>query len=320
MSATVTISEQIRAPILRELELLEAELARTFVSEMGLVSAIGTHLMTMKGKRIRPVLVLLSAQIGDPDPAIAIKVAAAVELIHTATLLHDDSIDRSHLRRGLPTVNKLWNDQVSVVMGDYLFCKAFRILHDAKCYDVASVLATGSDEMTFGEMFQMDLRRKYDISEAVYLSMIRLKTASLFSSACDAGAIVGGLGEADRSNLRTYGDSLGIAFQIVDDVLDFVGDVDVMGKPTGNDLRDGRVTLPLIAALRNAGPESLEGILNAEWNEILAFIQANGGVEYSQGMAETFARKAGERLEGLRPCPATHSLGLLAHHVAERRK
>jgi octaprenyl-diphosphate synthase len=287
---------------------------------MGLVSAIGTHLMTMKGKRIRPVLVLLSAQIGDPDPAIAIKVAAAVELIHTATLLHDDSIDRSHLRRGLPTVNKLWNDQVSVVMGDYLFCKAFRILHDAKCYDVASVLSTGSDEMTFGEMFQMDLRRKYDISEAVYLSMIRLKTASLFSSACDAGAIVGGLGEAERTNLRTYGDNLGIAFQIVDDVLDFVGDVDVMGKPTGNDLRDGRVTLPLIAALRNAGPESLEGILNAEWNEVLRFIQANGGVEYSQAMAETFARKAGERLEGFQPCPATHSLGLLAHHVAERRK
>ena len=125
MSPAMIRASDIAAPIMRELELLEKEIEGVFSSEVGLISGIGTHLMSMKGKRVRPILVLLSAKMGDPDIAEAIKVAGAVEIIHTATLLHDDSIDRSHLRRGLPTVNRLWNDQVSVIMGDYLFCRAF---------------------------------------------------------------------------------------------------------------------------------------------------------------------------------------------------
>jgi octaprenyl-diphosphate synthase len=323
MSTTLSISEQIRAPILRELDLLEAELARVFTSDIGLISAIGEHLMSMKGKRIRPALVLLAARIGDPDTLTAIRVAAAVEIIHTATLLHDDSIDRSHLRRGLPTVNNLWNDQVSVVMGDYLFCKAFRILHEGGLYEVASVLSTGSDNMTYGEMFQMDLRRRYDISEETYLRMIKHKTAALFASACEAGAIVGGLGERERSSLKTYGESIGIAFQIVDDILDFIGDVRVMGKPVGNDLKDGRVTLPLIVALRNAsrgcaGP--LESILDAEWTDVVHFIKENGGIDYAQGLAEAFVKQSIERISCLKPCPAINSLTLLAQHVVSRKK
>ncbi|HVP58277.1 MAG TPA: polyprenyl synthetase family protein, partial [bacterium] len=177
MSSTLTISQQIRAPVARQLDLLETDLVRAFASEIGLVSAIGDHLAAMKGKRIRPMLVLLAAEIGRPDGAVSRKAALAVEMIHTATLLHDDSIDRSHLRRGLPTVNRLWNDQVSVIMGDHLFCKAFRVLHDDGLFDVAAVLSAGSDQMTCGEMLQMDLRRRYDISEAAYVEMAKLKTA-----------------------------------------------------------------------------------------------------------------------------------------------
>jgi len=151
-------SDEIKAPILEELRLLEHELDRIFSPDVDLVSAIGRHLVATKGKMVRPILVFLSAKLGDPDIEDAIRVAAAVEVIHTATLLHDDSIDRSHLRRGLPTVNRLWNDQVSLIMGDHLFCSAFRLVHEAGLFEIASVLSWGSDRMTYGEMYQMDLR------------------------------------------------------------------------------------------------------------------------------------------------------------------
>jgi octaprenyl-diphosphate synthase len=272
----------------------------------------------MKGKRVRPTLVLLAAEIGAPDRARSSIVALAVEMIHTATLLHDDSIDRSHLRRGLPTVNRLWNDEVSVVMGDHLFCRAFRILHDAGLFDIAAVLSAGSDRMTSGEMLQMDLRRRYDTSEAAYTEMAKLKTASLFESACEAGAMVGGLGESERSRLRSYGESIGIAFQIIDDVLDFVGDASIMGKPVGSDFRDGRITLPLIAALAGATPQQVDRIRNAEWNEVVRFIQDRGGVGYARKVAVDLAEKAKCSIAELRVCPATRSLVLLAQHLVAR--
>jgi octaprenyl-diphosphate synthase len=325
MASTLTITQQITAPIRDELEVLERELDRTFTSDIELISAIGAHLITMKGKRIRPVLALLTANLGRPDPGMAIVIAKAIELIHTATLLHDDSIDRSYLRRGLPTVNRLWNDQVSVIMGDYLFCKAFRMLYESAQVEVAAVLSAGSDSMTYGEMFQMDLRGRLDVDEETYLRMIRHKTASLFASACEAGALAGRLDPGVRSELRAYGEHLGVAFQIIDDVLDFVGNVEVMGKPVGNDLRDGRVTLPLIAALRNAGHSpvdraTLERIRQADLEDTVRLIRANGGVEYSEDLAREFAGKAKACLAGLEPSPAARSLMLLADHVVRRDK
>jgi octaprenyl-diphosphate synthase len=321
MASTLTIAQQIKAPIQRELDALELELAQTFRSDIELVAAIGGHLAAVKGKRIRPVLALLGARLGRPDAATAVRIAQAIELVHTATLLHDDSIDRSHIRRGLPTVNKLWNDQVSVIMGDYLFCKAFKMLYEAGMVEVAAVLSAGSDSMTYGEMFQMDLRGRFDVDEETYLRMIKHKTASLFASACEAGAIVGGLPPEARCRLRDYGEYLGIAFQIVDDVLDFVGSADAMGKPVGNDLKDGRVTLPLIAALRNAsaaGGSQAERIKQADLAETVRFIRANGGVEYSQRLAREFADKAAACAAFFEPTPPARSLLLLADHVVGR--
>ena len=329
MSPAIIQSKEIISPIARELDVVEEELGRRFVSPISLISAIGDHLMSMKGKRIRPALVLLSAKLGDPDIAAAVKAGVAVEIVHTATLLHDDSIDRSYLRRGAPTVNRIWNDQVSVIMGDYLFCKAFRLLHDGGLFEVASILSSGSDSMTYGEMVQMDLRGRYDIPEDAYLGMIRHKTASLFVSACEAGAVVGGLAEDERSRLRAYGEHIGIAFQIVDDVLDYVGDVDLMGKPVGNDLRDGRITLPLIAALRNAGKDGrdrINGIIgdgdlgDTRWAEVVDFVESNAGIEYSRDVARDFAGKAAADIAGLGACPAKRSLILLADHVFARQK
>jgi len=326
MTPRMEIADQIRAPIRHELDLVERELESAFTPDIGLVRAIGEHLLSVKGKRIRPALVLLAARTGLPRLEEAVIAAQAVELVHTATLLHDDSIDRSYLRRGLPTVNKLWDDQVSVIMGDHLFCKAFKLLHDNGLREVASILSSGSDSMTYGEMFQMDWRGRFDISEDTYVAIIRHKTASLFASACEAGAVVGGLDGKVRADLRAYGENIGTAFQIVDDLLDFVGDADLMGKPVGNDFRDGRVTLPLIVALRNArggragGEGEVRDRSGGDLSSVVKFISEYGGVEYSIGLAGNYARKALDRLDGLGDTPASRSLALLAEHVVERKQ
>jgi octaprenyl-diphosphate synthase len=321
--------DEIRAPIREELMLLERELDRIFSPDVDLVSAIGRHLVTTKGKMVRPILVFLSAKLGNRDIGNAIRVAAAVEVIHTATLLHDDSIDRSHLRRGLPTVNRLWNDQVSVIMGDHLFCSAFRLVHEAGLFDVAAVLSWGSDRMTYGEMYQMDLRGKYDVTEEAYLRMIKLKTAALFAAACKAGAMVGGLSKQNRDALAAYGDCLGIAFQMVDDILDFVGDVNLLGKPVGNDLRDGRVTLPLIVALRNAGADeagrireiiSSGSLDDTAWGEVLKFVDENDGIGYTRRSAGNLVADAKTCIEHLESSPAKASLMRLADLVVTRFK
>jgi octaprenyl-diphosphate synthase len=322
-------SDDIRAPIREELGLLEQELDRIFSPDVELVSAIGKHLVTTKGKRVRPILVLLAARLGNPNIDHAIRAATAVEVIHTATLLHDDSIDRSHLRRGLPTVNRLWNDQVSVIMGDHLFCSAFRLLHEAALFEIASVMSWGSDRMTYGEMYQMDLRGKYDVTEEAYLRMVKLKTAALFVAACRAGAMVGGLSRSDADALAAYGECLGIAFQMVDDILDLVGNVDLMGKPVGNDLRDGRVTLPVIAALRNAKTkeaERLKDIIASEdftdalWDEIIDIVERNDGITYTRRSAEGLVRSAKTNIEHLGSSPSKASLMNLAELVVRRFK
>ncbi|MFH1312964.1 MAG: polyprenyl synthetase family protein [Candidatus Eisenbacteria bacterium] len=329
MSSAMIKGKEITAPVEDELRVLEGELAEIFSGKFALVSAIGEHLVSMKGKRVRPILVFLSARLGKPDIDKAIKVAAAIEIIHTATLLHDDSIDRSLLRRGLPTVNRLWNDQVSVIMGDHLFCTAFRLLHETGDFKIATVLSEGSDSMTYGEMFQMDLRGKYDISEETYLDMIGHKTAALFSSACEAGALIGGLDDSATARLKAYGETIGIAFQIVDDILDFVGDVDVTGKPIGNDVRDGRVTLPLLVALRNAGSEEAarlrrlidtSSLGKTEWKQVVDFIEKHRGIVYSHQAAQRLAQQAKSHIADLKACPARNSLMLLADRVVSRQK
>ncbi len=321
--------DEIRAPVRRELDLVEDALACIFSPDITLVSAIGRHLTAVKGKLARPTLVLLCAKLGSPDPAFAVKAAAAVELIHTATLLHDDSIDRSHLRRGLPTINRLWNDQVSVIMGDHLFCAAFRLLHDAGLFEIASVFSTGSDRLTFGEMSQMDLRGQMDVSEETYTEMIRLKTAALFIASCEAGGLAGGLSADHRARLSKYGDYIGTAFQMIDDVLDIVGDEETMGKPTGNDLRDGRITLPVIVALRNAGDTearrvidiiSSKGTVASDFKDVIDFVESNGGISYARDRAADLAVKARACIEGFGPSPARRSLILLTERLVSRRK
>ncbi len=321
---TNSIEEFLR----EDLERLERKLEAILCSDPQLLSSVGKHLMASKGKRIRPILTFLSARIGKPDEELLAIASVSVELIHTATLLHDDSIDQSYLRRGVPTVNYIWDDHTSVIVGDYLFCTAFRLLHENGLSEVAARLSHASQILTLGELFQMDWRGRLDISEDMYLEMVRLKTATLFAYACEIGAIVGGIDKREREALRTYGENLGIAFQIVDDVLDFVGDVRKMGKPVGNDLRDGRLTLPLIAAIRDGNPDILgdlraimkrHRITSSEWERVVAFAIKNGGIRYSMDLATSFSERAKRSLASIRECDERRLLEKIAKIVISRQ-
>ncbi len=325
----ISDTTDIAAPIQTELALLEKEIEKIFSSPISLVSDISKHLLSARGKRIRPILVLLVSKMGKPEIEKSLKVAAAVELIHTATLLHDDSIDHNYLRRGLPTVNHLWDDKVSVIMGDYLFCSAFELLHKARLFEIASVLSRGSRIVTKGEMLQMDQRGKYEMTEEQYIEMVKQKTAALFASACQAGAIVGGLDETRQERLKSYGENLGIAFQIIDDVLDYVGDTSVMGKPVGNDLRDNRITLPLLVAFQRASSQEVKSIIDlialgsidaSAWQKIVSFIRKHGGIDYAIGVAHRFALVAKTHLVGFEESPSKQALLLVTDQVVLRRQ
>jgi geranylgeranyl pyrophosphate synthase len=211
------------------------------------VREVNAHLAGMKGKMFRPTLVLLSSAADDRPEARAVPIAAALEALHLATLVHDDAVDHSVLRRGMPTVNALFSHQVAVLMGDFLYARALTELVRLNDWDVARIFADASTQMTVGEMRQLSALDALAFSEADYDQLIQAKTASLFRAACELGALCGA--REHRAALARYGERLGMAFQVVDDLLDYTEDAEVTGKPSGLDLREHKVTLPLIAAL-----------------------------------------------------------------------
>ncbi|HXO84415.1 MAG TPA: polyprenyl synthetase family protein, partial [Gemmatimonadales bacterium] len=246
--ARVSLSD-VQRPVAAELEQVVVELRRVIAADFPIVSEVNEHLLHMKGKLFRPTLLLLSHQAsggGARDPR-AVTLAAVVELIHLATLVHDDSVDHSVLRRGLPTINALFSHQIAVIMGDYLYSRAIIELVRLDDHEALRVLARVTNEMTVGEMRQLEAHDKLAYGESAYDQLIRAKTASLLSGACEVGALVAPT--PYRQALSRFGMLLGMAFQITDDLLDYTELEAVTGKPSGLDLREHKVTLPLIAAL-----------------------------------------------------------------------
>ncbi|MEM9198596.1 MAG: polyprenyl synthetase family protein, partial [Pseudomonadota bacterium] len=210
------------------------------------IPEVTAHLIEAGGKRIRPMLTLATARLlghAGPDP---VKLAATVEFIHTATLLHDDVVDESDQRRGRPTANLLWDNTSSILVGDYLFARAFQLMVETGSLRVLEILSNAAAVIAEGEVLQLTTSRNLATDEATYVQVIRGKTAALFSAACEAGAVVSGAGPAETEALREYGDALGISFQIVDDLLDYGGASASLGKNTGDDFRERKVTLPVI--------------------------------------------------------------------------
>ncbi len=317
----------LQRPVRGRLERMPHELRRIVEADFGLIAQVNAHLFQMHGKMFRPTLLLLADEAtGARDPR-TITLAAVVELIHLATLVHDDSVDHSVLRRGMPTINSLFSHQVSVIMGDYLYSRAVIELVRLDDLEPLRVLSRVTNEMTVGEMRQLLAHEPLEFSEESYDLLIQAKTASLLSGACEVGALLAP--PAERAALRRYGEALGMAFQIVDDLLDYVGDPTITGKPTGSDLREHKVTLPLIAALPRmnaAGRRQVETLMetaepdDAQIGEIVGAVAEAGGLDYARERALRLAQQADGELDTLPESPARDALRSAITYVVDRRR
>jgi len=316
----------IQRPVRDALDRVPDELRRIIVSDFSLIAEVNEHLLRMKGKFFRPTLVLLAAEAtGGIEPE-DVTLAAVVELIHLATLVHDDSVDHSVLRRGEPTINALFSHQTAVIMGDYLYSRAIIELVGFGDPVPLQVMSRVTHEMTIGEMRELQAYDSLEYSEADYDTLIQCKTASLMSGACDIGARRAG--DAFRARLRRYGQLLGMAFQVADDVLDYTASESVTGKPCGLDLREHRITLPLIAAVPRMNPADrarIEGLMAdpAPSDELVAdvirVVAAHGGVEAARNRAVELSAQAEQELEGLPATPARDALHGCLSYVIDRR-
>ncbi|MGH7444334.1 MAG: polyprenyl synthetase family protein, partial [Longimicrobiales bacterium] len=251
LRTTLPKLSQIQRPVRDRLDGVLDELRRIVFSDYQLIGEVNDHLLWARGKLFRPTLLLLANRIGERPHPRATTLAAVVELVHLATLVHDDAVDHSVLRRGMPTVNALWNHQTAVIMGDYLYSRSITELTDFDRVDLLRVLSQAANEMSIGELRQLASCDALRFTEQDYDRLIASKTASLMSAACEMGAVAGE--PTLREPLRRYGHALGMAFQIADDLLDYTETEAVTGKPAGHDLREHKVTLPLIHALGRAG-------------------------------------------------------------------
>ncbi|HLG93795.1 MAG TPA: polyprenyl synthetase family protein [candidate division Zixibacteria bacterium] len=320
--------EQLLRPIAPQLEDFEKQFKTCLSARSPFVYQVTEHILTRRGKRLRPAFVFLSSGQMAADPQRAMLAALAVELIHTATLLHDDVIDVSSTRRGQPTVNSKWNNLVSVLMGDYLFSKAFRLLVQAESVDLVEAFSKATERVSVGQLVEIQHINNFDIGESDYFSLIADKTASLFAVSCEAGAILSGCPEREREKIREFGEKVGVAFQISDDLLDIVGTEAVTGKTVGNDLREGKVTLPLIYTLNNGGsPRKSEiisllknGSENGEVEKVARIVLESGGVEYAQKKALQCGQEAFELLSLLPATEFKQSLEEVARFAALREQ
>ncbi|HEY6983264.1 polyprenyl synthetase family protein [Reyranella sp.] len=264
MATVVSLEGKRKAPGLEPLLALCAEdmarvdreiLAR-MRSSVSLIPELANHLVGAGGKRMRPLLTVAAARLcgyGSPDDDRHVKLATCVEFIHSATLLHDDVVDVSALRRGKPTANSVWGDKASVLVGDFLFTRAFELMVDVGSLDILGVLSRASSTIAEGEVLQLVTQRDSSTPEATYLEVIKAKTAKLFAAAAEVGAMVAGRNGAERVALESFGMNLGIAFQLVDDALDYAGREAKLGKSVGDDFREGKITLPVILAFLRGG-------------------------------------------------------------------
>jgi octaprenyl-diphosphate synthase len=306
---------------------VQQELRRIVEADFGLITEVNTHLFQMQGKMFRPTLLLLAEEATGNRAQRSIVLGAVVELIHLATLVHDDSVDHSVLRRGMPTINSLFSHQVSVIMGDYLYSRAVIELVRLNDLEPLRVLSRVTNEMTVGEMRQLLAHDPLEFSEEQYDLLIRAKTASLVSGSCEIGALEAAAEE--REALRRFGEALGMAFQIVDDLLDYTEDASVTGKPFGSDLREHKVTLPLIAALPRMGESDQRAVSHllhspepsdAQIADVIAAVTAAGGMEYARERALRLAQQADSELDVLSPSAARDALRASITYVIDRRR
>lgn len=325
---TQLTAARIFEPIASELQLVEEEFERQARSNIQVIAYIGDHLRRSGGKRVRPALTILSnyAVGGDGSNRSAIRMATVMEFLHTATLVHDDVIDKADTRRNRPSINSEFGNQTAVLMGDWLYMSAFETSLAERSLPILDILTAVTRKMTEGELLQLTLLGRTDISEEQYFDVIARKTAYLFSACCEIGALLGSATQAQQIGMRDYGMNLGVAFQLIDDLLDFTSSEDVLGKPAGADLVEGKVSLPLIFLLQRE-PEmrglvqqviSEAGYHSVSRDVLLQAIERTGSLQMTLERAIEYATAALASLEGLSDSVYKDALSSIPGYIVER--
>ena len=314
-------------PVKSDLDEFDKKLSDFLRGDSPLIASIARHLLRSRGKRIRPAFLFLSSRASDNFTEYSVEASLAIELVHTATLLHDDVVDESEMRRGQNTVNKQWTNLISVLMGDYLFAKAFRIMVESQSMELMRAISRATERVSVGELRQIEETGNYDLSEDEYVSIIADKTASLFSVSCEAGPILKKRVAKERQRLADFGEKVGIAFQIADDLLDFVGDLEVTGKEPGNDVMTGKVTLPLIYAFKKSGKNTRKEMLShlgnnhddkESFDKIFKFVNETGGIDYAYKRADELSRRGLEAISSMNESVYRQSLDNMVQFSIKR--
>lgn len=319
--------ELIKQPILQEMDLFESKFSEAMATKVPLLNRITGYIVRRKGKQMRPMFVFLVAKMvsGGKFEERTYRGAAIIELIHTATLVHDDVVDDSNRRRGFFSINALWKNKIAVLVGDFLLSKGLLLSIDNNDFDILKLISTAVREMSEGELLQIEKARNLDITEAVYFEIIRQKTATLIAACCGIGAASVGSSEEEVEKMRLFGEYIGIAFQIKDDLFDY--SEAKIGKPTGIDIKEQKMTLPLIYTLNNCDAKDKKWLINSVKNhnkdkkrvkEVIAFVKEKGGMEYTISQMKAYQSKALDILNTYPDSPYKQSLETMVNYVIER--
>ncbi|MGZ5263045.1 MAG: polyprenyl synthetase family protein [Kaistella sp.] len=319
--------EEIKKPISAEMKLFEQKFYESMQSNVPLLDKVTRFIVTTKGKQMRPMFVFLCAKlVGDVNEK-TFRGASMIELIHTATLVHDDVVDESFKRRNFFSINALWKNKIAVLVGDYLLSKAVLLSTDHKDFDLLAVISRTIREMAEGELLQLEKARKLDITEEVYYEIIRQKTATLIAACCEIGVVSNNVDEAMAKKMMEFGTLTGMAFQIKDDLFDYLTS-NIIGKPVGIDIKEQKMTLPLIYTLKTASPNDRKHYFNTikRYNndtkrvkELIAFVKSSGGLDYAISVMKDYQQRAKDILNEFPDSEAKHSLNLMLDYVIERK-
>ena len=321
------IVEEIKKPINEEMKLFEQKFYESMQSKVPLLDKVTRFIVTTKGKQMRPMFVFLTAKLIGNVNEKTFRGASMIELIHTATLVHDDVVDESFKRRNFFSINALWKNKIAVLVGDYLLSKAVLLSTDHKDFDLLAVISRTIREMAEGELLQLEKARKLDITEEVYYEIIRQKTATLIAACCEIGVLSNNADEKMAAKMKEFGTLTGMAFQIKDDLFDYLTS-NIIGKPVGIDIKEQKMTLPLIYTLRTANETDRKYYFNTikRYNndtkrvkELVEFVKKSGGLDYAIGVMKDFHQKAKDILNEFPESESRQSLHLMLDYVIERK-
>lgn len=319
---------QIKAPIQAEMDAFEKHFRKSMKSSVPLLDKITHYIVKRKGKQMRPMFVFLSAKMFGETKASAYNAASLIELLHTATLVHDDVVDEAYKRRGFFSINALWKNKIAVLVGDYLLSRGLLLSVENEEFELLRIVSNSVKLMSEGELLQIEKARKLDIEESVYFDIIRKKTATLIASCCATGAESAGQGPELVERMRLFGEKVGICFQIKDDLFDYGTGTDI-GKPTGIDIKEKKMTLPLIYALSQASKADRRKIIrlikkdkisSAEVQHVIDFVVQGGGISYAQSKMNAYRDEALAILQEFPDNSARDSLKNLVIYTTERKK